>query len=124
MTRPGFVQTDGFTHHEDLVYDLSQVRVGMGASFRVWTDVHACTVIAKQGNVVVLQRDHAHRTDNNGMSEDQSYLFEPNLEGTKYRVTLRVTKTARVWKQVGLKTKEPGGVAIIGRRREYEDPSF
>lgn len=97
--------------------------VGMGATYRVWSDRHACTIveIRKNGSLLVLQRDKAKRTDSNGMSESQSYEYSRDPDGELFRVSLRKNGA---WKCVGQSMNEPGGIAHIGNRCEYYDYSF
>lgn len=102
-------------------------QVGDAATYTVWTDSHACTVVAveRNGKIAVLQRDNATRLDKNGFSESQDYSYERNPEGATYRVSRRVTKDGRVvWKTVGQETTCQGGFASFGVRREYWDPCF
>jgi hypothetical protein len=97
--------------------------LGDGATYTVWTDSFACTVIAVSatGKVVTLQRDKATRVDSNGISEAQEYVYEPDPDGETFRVSLRSNGQ---WKLVGQSTKEPGGHAHMGVRRRYHDYSF
>jgi len=106
--------------------------VGMGATICHWTDrsglrgstrsawIHmgaACTIIAVLSTKkVVVQEDHAKRTDSNGMSESQTYAYERNPEGSTYTFTLRANGR---WCQEGQTS-----LAIIGGRHKYHDFSF
>lgn len=65
-------------------------KVGDGATLQMYTDRHACTVIAvsPSGKQVTLQEDTATRTDKNGMSECQSYTFARNPNGKVHVVRL------------------------------------
>lgn len=65
--------------------------VGMGATVLMHGDCFACTVVAvsNSGKAVSIQRDHARRTDNNGMSDYQEYEFTPNPHGVVEVYTLR-----------------------------------
>lgn len=99
--------------------------VGMGATRLGWTDRHACTIVevlrtrAGQVKAVVVQRDKATRTDSNGMSEAQSYAFEPDPNAS--RVTYSLRKTGRF---VRAGDSMGGDRLLIGRRDEYYDYSF
>jgi hypothetical protein len=97
--------------------------VGKGATYRVWTDTHACTVIAvsRNGKVVTVQEDKATRIDTNGLSESQTYTYERDPNGTIHKFSLRAVGP---WKLVGQSTRSPGGTLSIGTRRTYRDPSF
>jgi hypothetical protein len=92
--------------------------VGMGATLIMWTDRHAYTIIevSKNGKTFRMQRDNAIRTDENGMSDSQSYRYERDTDGGI--LTVRLGKNG-VWKV--LKSKTTVG---IGFRREYYDYSF
>lgn len=96
--------------------------VGMGATILMWTDRHACTVVAvsKDGKTVTVQEDKATRTDNLGMSDCQSYTFEPNPAAGKQVFTLR--RNGRYVRQgSGMKSGE--GLRL-GTRDHYYDFSF
>ena len=89
-------------------------KVGMGATVVMYSDRHAATIIKVTPCTVTVQRDKAKRTDQNGMSESQSYAYEPDPKGdvTVFR------KTKRGWRgpmNRGL---------VIGDRDEYYDYSF
>lgn len=89
--------------------------VGMGATYHGWTDRTPYTVVAvsKTGKTVTVQEDDAVRSDNNGMSESQGYLFIPNANNPK--LTLRLTKQG--WSHKGMKF-------TLGSRSKYHDYSF
>lgn len=89
--------------------------VGMGATVLCWTDRHAATIIKVTPKTVTVQRDHAIRIDQNGMSESQTYRYEPNPNGEiqAFRMTRR-----------GLRHGHSGNGLLIGDRREYHDFSF
>jgi hypothetical protein len=57
--------------------------LGLGATISWVEDRAACTVIAvsPSGNKVTVRRDKAIRTDDNGMSQSQSYRFERDPHG-------------------------------------------
>lgn len=91
--------------------------VGMGATILMWSDRKAATVIrvSASGKTIWLKEDTAIRVDRNGMSDAQSYRFEPNPNGIEYRASLR--KNGR-WK-----TTSGSGVSL-GHRSAYHDFSF
>ena len=94
--------------------------VGMGATHLMWSDRQAYTIIeVKSPTRLVVQRDTATRTDNNGMSDSQGYEYTPNPDGVIRTITLR--KNGR-WYQVGDTIK--GTPFAIGYRKEYYDYSF
>lgn len=99
--------------------------VGMGATALSWTDRHPATIVeviryktgqkAGQVKAVVIQWDKSRRTDTNGMSECQTYEFEPNPDSP--RVTFTRRKNGRYVNKAGQ------GLAI-GHRDCYYDYSF
>lgn len=95
-----------------------QVRIGMGATICHWSDRSPATVIhvTSSGKTITLQEDKATRTDNNGMSDDQSYEYERDTQGNIYKATLR--KDGK-YKLVGSKE-----VVALGVRRKFYDFSF
>ena len=96
----------------------SSPTVGMGVTFLCWTDRHAGTIIevSKSGKKIVVQRDHAKRTDSNGMSELQSYEFSRNPEAAREEFSLRKNGE---WRKVRC-----GSRIALGHRSEYHDYSF
>lgn len=92
--------------------------VGMGATIFHYSDRSAATVVkvSASGKTVWLTADTATRTDNNGMSESQSYTFTPNPDGVSFKASLRKNGT---WKLAN----NGAGVAL-GRRSAYHDYSF
>lgn len=105
---------------------------GMGATVLAWTDRHPGTIInvtKLASTVIYVREDKATRTDTNGMSECQSYSFEPNPIGRLW--TFRQTKTG-AWEEVVVNQKtgrfnkaEGGGYGLrIGEREKYHDYSF
>lgn len=99
-------------------HGVRKVTVGMGATILEWSDRVACTVIAvnKSGTRITIQEDTAIRTDNNGMSDAQSYRYEANPNGPKHTASKR--KDGR-WRLAGGRT-----VVMVGDRRHYHDFSF
>jgi|SRR5208282_3469700 len=96
--------------------------VGMGATVCYWSDRHAATIIRVENNGkrIVVQEDISIRTDKNGMSESQSYQYEPNPNGTTHLASLRKDGSYRI---VGQKTKN-GTRISIGFRNQFYDYSF
>lgn len=92
--------------------------VGMGATVNHWSDRTACTIVEVSGNLkrITLRADKTTRTDNNGMSEMQTYSYAPNPEGGLYYATLR--KDGR-YRLTGSKES-----VTIGVRNQYYDFSF
>ncbi len=92
--------------------------VGMACTEMFITDRHAATIIAvsKSGYCCDVQRDHSERTDKNGMSEQQTYVYKRDPKG-------KVTRFYR--RKDGLYYKTGGGVFLaLGVRRTYHDFSY
>lgn len=101
--------------------------VGMGATVLMWTDRRAATLIAIEGNIVTVQEDTVTRTDNNGMSDMQDYVFERNEKGCTY--TFRCGKDGKYVEvrknpETGRWNKVDGCGLILGMRNNYYDFSF
>lgn len=95
--------------------------VGMGATHILHSDRHAYTIVeVVSEREIVVQRDIATRTDNRGMSDAQSYIFEPNPDAPRITLTKRSNGH---WYAKGVRTTE-GSPYIIGVRTEYFDFSF
>lgn len=96
--------------------------IGMGATILGWSDRHAATVVevGKTKREVVIQRDHAKRTDTNGLSETQTYEYIANTDARKDTYTLRKDGG---WVRKGESLKS-GQRIMLGRREEYADPTF
>jgi hypothetical protein len=95
--------------------------VGMGATINFHSDSKAATLVqvSHKGSKIVLQQDKATRTDQNGVSESQSYSYEADPNGAIYIATLRSDGRYRL---VGSGKK--GKAISLGVRREYYDYSF
>lgn len=96
--------------------------VGMGATELLWTDRHAGTItyVSPSGKMLKWRRDKAIRTDSHGMSDCQSYRYEPNPDAAEYTYTLR--KDGR-WVRKGAPMRGSGSL-LIGSRSEHYDYSF
>lgn len=94
--------------------------VGLGATELLYSDRHAYTIvrISKGGKRFWMQRDIARRSDNNGMSNAQTYTYRPNPDAPEVAVSLR--KDGK-WRRVGFREE---GVVSVGLRMEYYDYSF
>jgi hypothetical protein len=99
-----------------------QPEVGMGATILSWTDRHAATIVevSKSGKSIVVQEDHAKRTDDRGMSEWQTYEHTPNTDAPRVTYTLRKNGS---WVKQG-DTLKGGRRVAIGVRNHYYDFSF
>lgn len=95
--------------------------VGDGATVCFWTDRTAGTVIevrhTKSSVFVTVQEDKCTREDNNGMSESQTYTYEPNTNGRTWTFRSMHGKPYRVSAKGG-----PG--VYFGDRRAYHDYSY
>ena len=96
--------------------------VDMGATILSWTDRTAGTIVAvsKSGKKLTWQRDKVTRTDDNGMSDSQTYTYEQDPNGYDQEFSLR--KGGR-WVKVGYSIHD-GTSLGIGHRSEYYDYSF
>lgn len=91
--------------------------VGMGATEVRWTDRRPYTVVeVKSDRRVVVKQDNWTRTDTNGMSDAQTYTFEPNPDASPVVLSLR--KDGK-WKMVG-----DTQVFVLGTRQMYYDFGF
>ena len=116
------MHTGSFINHLQGASKQPEPEVGMGATILMWSDREAATIVSvsKSGKRIEVQRDHAKRTDNNGLSESQTYEFTPNPEGPRIAYTLR--KNGQ-WVREGESMK--GGQRLrVGSRDHYYDFSF
>ena len=90
----------------------------MGATIYYGSDCVPATIIqiTNSGKRIVLQEDTAIRIDYNGISEDQSYMYNANSDGTIHIATFRKDGSFRISKS---RTK-----VVVGVRRKYYDYSF
>jgi hypothetical protein len=105
--------------------------VGMGVTFLHWTDRSAGTivdVVVKNGKIVIFgaKEDKATRVDKNGMSEDQTYVYERDDGARLLRYKL---DRKGVWRGVSLNADGRwvfnGGPGVqLGVRNAYHDFSF
>lgn len=91
--------------------------VGQPATICYYTDRHAATVVhvSPSGHKVTVQEDKAHRADNNGMSDQQSYTYERDSEGA-VKVFYRGKR--------GYGARGGGIRLALGVRHSYHDYSF
>lgn len=92
--------------------------IGMGVTICYWSDRMAGTIIdiSASGKTLVIQEDNCVRTDNNGMSESQNYIYSSNPNGQTHIVTKRKDGSFRIMKSKTL--------VSIGHRRAFHDYSF
>jgi hypothetical protein len=93
----------------------------MGATVLMYTDRHAATIVkVDSGIVITIQEDKSIRTDTNGMSDTQSYRYEPNTQAIRRRFSLRINGR---WVEVGSDMNN-GTTLLIGERDTYHDYGF
>ena len=90
--------------------------VGMGATILMWTDRKPATIVKVTRTQVHVQEDKAHRADQNGMSEDQSYEFS--------RDETAPVRIFRLNKRGAYREGHKGPQLRIGERDKYHDYSF
>jgi hypothetical protein len=96
--------------------------VGQGGTVALWSDCYPVTVleVSSSGKSIKVQEDGFRRTDSNGLSEDQRYVYHRVSTNPVRTFTLR--KTGRYVEQ-GSDAKS-GPKLAVGERRAYRDPSF
>lgn len=95
--------------------------VGMGATILYYTDRKAATVVVVYSpKLIQVRTDKAIRTDKNGMSDSQSYDYQPDPDGVHHWFSLR--KNGK-WVMKG-ESMTNGTPLALGFRREYHDYSF
>lgn len=97
-----------------LVSDIAP-RVGQPATVCYWSDRHAATVVAvsKTGYKVTVREDRAVRTDDNGMSDVQSYRYEPDPSGREHTYYRRASGY-----------RDEATRLVLGARNSYHDYTF
>lgn len=90
--------------------------VGMGCTITLATDREAATVIEVGDKRIRVQVDRSERTDENGMSECQSYSYTRDPGGEVYTF---VRKRSGAWVSVG-----GSKTLTLGVRRSYHDYSY
>lgn len=105
---------------------MSIPEVGKGATILHWTDRSAYFVneVSSDGKEVVIERAKAVRTDNEGMSESQSYKYERDVDVEPETLRFTYGKWRRVYTNwEGKRETSPVNI-IFGTMREYYDYSF
>ena len=98
-------------------------KVGMGATVLGWTDRHAGTITqVTEDGLFTVQEDKATRTDQNGMSEAQTYEYEPDPNGRLYHFS--PVRRGNSKGQIRENGRKDGSGVLIGERRKYHDFSF
>ena len=120
-------ETGSLVNHLQSGMNSAEPEFGIGCTILGWTDRQAATVVEVGKNFVIVQADRAIRTDGNGVSECQSYLFERNPDGGRYtfkRSRCGAWKEAWVGESGRLCTGGGGRRLMIGHRDHYHDFSF
>lgn len=107
-------ETGSLINHSMASPAVIEPHVGMGVTMLGWTDRNAGTVVKVTPKTCHVQADKVTRIDDNGMSEQQEYTYEPNPQGaiTVFR------KTKRGWKSAY------GTYLRLNGRNTYRDFSF
>jgi hypothetical protein len=89
---------------------------GYGCTVILYSDRHAATItrVSPSGKTFWYRQDKATRIDTNGMSDYQTYSYEPDPDAPEIQV--RMTKKG--WKNA------QGSYVAVGYHREYYDYSF
>lgn len=92
--------------------------VNMGVTINFYSDRTAATIIqvTNNGKKFVCREDTSIRTDKNGMSDSQTYSYQPNPDGKLFFVSQRKDGRFRV--------SVSGEVVSLGIRRKFHDFSF
>lgn len=93
--------------------------IGDGATICLMTDRYPCTIVDVINNRVVIQRDKSIRTDKNGLDESQEYNYERDTTAATEVFSLR-----KNGKYIRVGSPMSGTFLAIGKRRQYNDPSF
>lgn len=98
---------------------------GDGATLRMYSDRHAYTVesVSRSGAELIARKDRAIRTDANGMSECQSYRFEPDPTAEP-EIFHRCTGADPVFDDGFRYRSKFGAILVVGYRAAYHDYSF
>jgi hypothetical protein len=90
---------------------------GEGATVLWWSDRHAATVlrVSPSGKTAWVREDRAIRTDAHGMSDSQSYRYEPDPAGREH---VAHRKRDGRWQTLG------GQRIQFGARDHYHDYAF
>lgn len=130
LSNPSVVSLSGLSVS---IYEVIGPRIGTPATVIFYSDRRAATVTeilyTKNGKIkgIRVRRDHATRTDNNGMSDSQSYTYSNYGEGPEYEARLVIPKKPIDNKlgDYGLYVNGPvkdwSYKIVVGYRREYHD---
>ena len=97
-------------------------QLGMGATQHFISDRYPLTINEViNDRKTVAKADKSTRTDSNGFSESQTWVFEPDKNSMKVTLTRRKNG---IWLPEGVPSRGAGYGFTIGARRRYVDPSF
>ena len=115
-------------HIQSRTFNDQDPVVGAPATVLYWSDRHGATVTAWDAKhaVVTVQEDKATRTDSNGMSEDQTYSFERDTNGSRhmFKRTKKGWKSVLLNRETGRYNQTDGSGLLLGSRDSYYDFSF
>ena len=120
----------GSTVNQMMSLSDHQPRVGHGATVLHWSDRHAYWVdwVSEDGKECQVSRALTFRTDQNGMSDCQSYRYErnPDVERMKFNLRYRYGSWwLYEWDENGVEKIFTRKLNIVfGRMDEYYDYSF
>lgn len=120
------------------MHNLDDAQIGDGATYTIFTDAEAGTIIARTATRITWQRDKA--TLQNGVNSGapdaltfkpggfcghtsgrQRYTYETNPDGARRTFTRRKLSNGQVvWKEVGHPTRSRGCSLTAGRHEHYD----
>lgn len=103
--------------------NANEIVIGMPATIAIGSDRFAATVVSVKKTRIEVQEDTAIRTDRNGISESQSYRFEPNPNGTIWVCKLDC-RGNWLGKLPWMSSRRAVATVFVGRRDHYHDPCF
>ena len=119
-------------------HPLDDAKIGDGATYRIYTDCQAGTIIARTRSKITWQQDKATLLNGVGSGEqdaltfvaggfcghtsgNQRYAYERNLDGETKQFSRRVLDDGQIiWKAVGSRTRESGHCLSAGRHEFYD----
>lgn len=96
--------------------------IGMGCTIQVGSDRYPATIVRIVTPITIeIQEDLFRRADNNGQSEDQTWIYKLNPSAPTIRVRQRKSGD---WRTQQTETYRSKNYVFIGERDAYQDPSF
>lgn len=91
--------------------------IGMGATLQIGSDSYPYTIISiVNDKKIIIQEDKSIRIDDNGMSDQQIYKYEQDIDGLTDKASLRKDGHFHL---IGRQS-----IVHIGNRRRYYDFSY